>query len=164
MEMITEILLVVLAFILLIIGIIGSVVPMLPGPPLSFLGLMVMKWSGHGNFSPFFLWLWAGIVVAVTVMDYTLPAFMAKKFGGSKAASIGSVIGLIIGIFVYPPWGMLLGPFLGALIGELIHNNRDGAKAFKVALGAFLAFIVGSGAKLITTSLILFFAIRALIN
>jgi len=159
-----EIILVILAFILLIAGILGSVLPILPGPPLSYIGLLILNWSGHGTFSPLFLWVWAGIVITVTVMDYVLPAIMARKFGGSRAASIGSILGLIIGIFIFPPWGMLAGPFLGALIGELIHNKKDGTKALKVALGAFLAFIVGSGAKLITASLMLFFAIRALIS
>ncbi|MCL2808970.1 MAG: DUF456 domain-containing protein [Treponema sp.] len=159
-----EIILVILAFLLLIVGILGSVLPILPGPPLSFIGLLLINWSGYGSFSHVFLWVAAGIVIAVTVMDYVLPAIMARKFGGSRAASIGSIIGLIIGIFIFPPWGMLAGPFLGALFGELIHNKKDGAKAFKVALGAFFAFIVGSGAKLITASLMLFFAIRALIS
>ncbi|MDR0323066.1 MAG: DUF456 domain-containing protein [Treponema sp.] len=158
-----ELILLILAFIVLIAGIIGAFVPVLPGPPLSFIGLMLMKWSGFGNFSPFFLWMWFGITAVVTVMDYFLPSLMAKQFGGSRAAAIGSFLGLLVGIFVFPPWGMIAGPFLGAWAGELIHSRADGAKAVKVAFGAFLAFIVGTGAKLIVSSLMLFYAVKAML-
>jgi len=157
-----EIVLVILAFVLLVAGILGAFLPVLPGPSLSFVGLLVMKWSGYGNFSPVFLWIWAGITVAVTVMDYFLPSMMAKRFGGSRAAAIGSFLGLLVGIFLFPPWGMIIGPFLGAFVGELFHNRTDGRKAVKVALCAFLAFIVGSGAKLIASSVMFFYAIKAM--
>ena len=101
-------------------------------------------------------------MVAVTIMDYLLPSYMTKKFGGSRFAMIGSFLGLLAGIFLFPPWGMIIGPFFGALAGELLRNINDSSKALKAAFGAFLAFIVGSGAKLITSSLILFFAIKAI--
>ncbi|MCL1837510.1 MAG: DUF456 domain-containing protein [Treponema sp.] len=156
------IVLVILAFALLLAGILGSVLPVLPGPPLSFIGLLIMQWSGYGGFSPAFLWVWAGIAAAVTVMDYFLPSLMAKWFGGSRAAAIGSFLGLLAGIFIFPPWGMLFGSFLGAFFGELIHSRTDGIKSLKVALGAFLAFIAGSGAKLIACSIMLYYAIKAL--
>jgi uncharacterized protein YqgC (DUF456 family) len=155
--------LVILSFMLHLIGLLGAVVPALPGPPLSFIALLVMQWSGYGGFSPAFLWLWAGITLAATVMDYFLPSLMTKRFGGSRAAAIGSFVGLLAGIFIFPPWGIIIGPFFGALIGELIHDRAAGAKAFKVALGSFLAFIVGSGAKLIASSMMLFYAIKALV-
>ena len=158
-----EIFLVILAFILLVFGILGAVVPMLPGPPLSFIGLLLMHWSGYGEFSSTFLWVWAGVTAAVTVMDYFLPSLMAKQFGGSRAAAIGSFVGLVIGIFVFPPYGMILGPFFGALVGELMHNNIQGSKALVVALGAFLSFIVGSGAKLIVSSIMLYYAVKAVL-
>lgn len=157
-----EILLVVLAFIFLVVGLLGAVLPGLPGPPLSFIGIILLKWSGYGNFSSLFLWVWVGITIIVTVMDYILPAVLAKKFGGSKAASIGSMLGIVAGIFIFPPWGMIIGPFLGALAGELIHNRKSGKKALVVAFGAFLAFIVGSGAKLIAGALMLFYGIRTI--
>ena len=157
------IVLVILAFILFIGGILGAVIPILPGPPLSYLGLLLMQWSGYGNFSPAFLWGWAGITAAVTIMDYFLPSLMTKWYGGSRAAAIGSFLGLLAGIFFFPPWGMLIGPFLGAFAGELLHNRANGARAFKVALGAFLAFIVGSGAKLTASSLMLYYAVKALL-
>ena len=156
------ILLVILAFALLLVGVLGAVIPILPGPPLSYLGLLLMQWSGYGGFSPVFLWVWAGITAAVTVMDYFLPSLLTKWYGGSRSASIGSFLGLLIGIFFFSPWGMLLGPFFGAFVGELIHNRANGINALKVALGAFLAFIVGSGAKLVVSSLIIYYAVKAL--
>ena len=190
------IVLAVLAFLFLLVGLAGSIVPALPGPPLSFIGLLLLQWSGHGNFSPAFLWVWAAITAAVTIIDNILPAWMTKKFGGSRAAVIGSVIGLIAGMLFFAPLGLLVGPFLGAFAGELINNriqakskkitaaeadstdvesagidnadiNNAGdnsagyAKAFKAALGAFLAFIVGSGVKLIVGSLMIYFAVKA---
>jgi uncharacterized protein YqgC (DUF456 family) len=165
-----KIALVILSFVLHLAGLLGVVIPVLPGPPLSFIALLVMQWSGYGGFSPAFLGLWVGITVTVTVMDYFLPSLMTKKFGGSRAAVIGSFVGLLAGIFIFPPWGIIIGPFLGALIGELIHERASGGgasggstKALKVALGSFLAFIVGAWAKLIACSMMLFYAIKALI-
>jgi len=154
--------LVILAFILLLIGLIGAVVPLLPGPPIAYIGLLVLQWSGYGGFSVAFLVIWGIITVAVTVMDFILPSLFAKKFGGSRAASIGSFLGLVIGLFVFTPWGLIFGPFVGALIGEWIHNKKLGKKVFKVALGAFLAFFAGTGIKLITSGIMLFYAIMAM--
>ena len=159
-----EFLLVIIAFILLGAGILGAIIPMLPGPPLSYAGLLLLQWSGYGRFSPVFLFIWAGITVIVTVVDYFLPPLITKQFGGSRAASIGSILGLLAGLFFFAPWGMIAGPFLGAYIGELIHNGSNGAAAFKVAFGAFLAFIIGSGARLIVSSIMLFYAVKAFLG
>ena len=163
-----DLVLIIGAFALLAAGILGAVVPVLPGPPLSYAGLLLMQWSGYVRpglryFSVAFLLLWAGITLFVSIMDYFLPSLLTKQFGGSRAASVGSFLGLIAGIFFFPPWGMIMGPFLGAFMGELIHNRANGARALKVALGAFLAFIVGSGAKLIACGVMFFYAVKALI-
>jgi uncharacterized protein YqgC (DUF456 family) len=199
-----EIVLVILAFFMLAAGFAGAIVPGIPGPPLSYAGLIALQLSGYAGFTAVFLIVWAGIAICVTVMDYFLPALLAKQFGGSRAAAIGSFVGLVAGVFIFPPFGMIIGPFLGAFIGELFNSfinspqnaalndtdesNRQssdngevicitqsenlqneqisrapGAKAFIVALGAFLAFIVGTGAKLITGSLMIFYAIKTLL-
>jgi len=97
-------------------------------------------------------------------MDYILPSLLARRFGGSRAAAIGSFIGLVAGLFFFPPWGMIAGTFLGALAGELIHNRENTEQAFKAALGALLAFAVGTGAKLAAGSIMLFYAFKAVIN
>ena len=158
-----EIVLVVLAFAFLVAGMLGAVLPVLPGPPLSFAGLLLMQWSGYGGFSAAFLWVWAGIAAVVTVMDYFLPSLLAKQFGGSRAAAVGSFVGLLACMFFFPPWGFILGSFLGAFGGELIQNRTNGLKAFRVALGAFLAFIAGSGAKIIASAFMVFYAVRAIL-
>ena len=157
-----EIALTVVAFMLLAVGVAGSILPAIPGPPLSFIGLLVMHFGGRGEFSVPTLVLWAGIAIVVTIMDIFLPAMMTKRFGGSRTASIGSVIGLLLGIIIFPPLGIILGPFLGAFVGELIQNSKDGTKALKVALGALLAFAVGTGAKLVVSSVMLFLAIMSM--
>ena len=157
-----DILLVILAFLLLIVGLAGSVVPVLPGPPLSYVGLLVLQWSGYGGFSSDFLWLWATITVVVTVVDYFLPVWMTRTFGGSRSATIGSMIGIVAGMFLFPPVGLVVGPFLGALVGELINDRTNSAKALRVALGSFLAFIFGTGAKLIVSGIMIFYAVKAL--
>jgi len=174
------IILAVVAFLLLLAGLVGSVVPAIPGPPLAYIGLLLLQLSGYGGFSSAFLWLWAGITIAVTVMDNVLPAMMTKRFGGSRMAVIGSVAGIIVGMF-FVPIGLLAGPFLGAMAGELINsrvqarrneiNSTESAatdgdsggrgKALKAAFGAFLAFIVGTGAKLIIGSMMIYYAVKA---
>ena len=158
-----EILLIVMAFLLLVVGLIGSVVPIIPGPPLSYIGLLLLQWSGNVDFSSAFLWFWAVVTVIITLADYYLPVLMTQKFGGSRSATIGSILGLLIGLFFFPPIGLIIGSFLGALAGELLHNRTESAKAFKVALGTFLAFLFGTGAKLIISSVMLFYAIKAMI-
>ena len=152
---------VIIAFLLLAAGILGAVIPVIPGPPLSYAGLLLLQWSGYGKFSPAFLLIWAGVTLIVTAMDYVLPSLLSRSFGGSRAAAIGSFLGLLVGIFLFPPWGMIVGSFLGAMAGEFIHNSGNGVKAFKVALGALFAFIVGTGAKLIVSSVMLFYAVKA---
>jgi uncharacterized protein YqgC (DUF456 family) len=159
-----DIVLVVLAFLFLLVGFLGAIVPVLPGPPLSYIGLLLLQWSGYGGFSSTFLWIWAAITIVVTIMDNVLPAWLTKQFGGSRLAVIGSVLGLIIGMFFFPPIGLIVGPFLGALAGELIHNRSYNVKALKVALGAFLAFILGTGAKLIIGMMMIYYAVMAMIT
>ena len=156
------ILIAVFAIALLVAGVVCAFIPVIPGPLLSYTGLLLMQWSGYGNFSRVFLWVWAGITVAVILMDYILPSLMTKRFGGSRAAAIGSFLGLLAGVLFFPPWGMVAGSFLGAFFGELIHNRANGIKALKVALGAFLAFITSFGAKLIASLVMLFFSVMAI--
>ena len=181
-----EIVLVVLAFFCLLVGLLGSVVPALPGPPVSYVGLLLLQWSGYGGFSVFFLIVWAAITIIVIVADNILPAWMTKRFGGSRIAVVGSILGLIAGMIFFAPVGLIAGPFLGALAGELINmnfkksktdfnaatdssaavagNSDTDAKPLKAALGAFLAFIMGTGAKLIICSMMIYYSVRAMFS
>lgn len=157
-----EILLAILAILCLIMGLLGCVLPVLPGPPISYVGLLLLHWGGYGDFTTRFWVIWAVVTVVVTLLDYYLPVWMTNRFGGSRSATIGSMVGLVAGIFLFPPVGMIVCPFLGALVGELIHDRSDSTKAFRVALGSFLAFILGTGAKLIACGIMIFYGVKAL--
>ncbi len=144
--------LIIMAVILMIAGIIGCFLPAIPGPPLNFAGLILAHLSRFCEFETFTLVILGIITVVVLVLDYIVPAWGTKKFGGSKYGTWGSIIGLIIGVFFLSigPFGLvgiIGGPFLGAYVGEIIgrKNNRD---ALKAAFGSFLGFLAGTFMKL----------------
>ena len=154
----------VVAFILLL-GIIGCFVPIMPGPPISYGALLLFHFSTSYSIKEDILWLMAFIVIAVTVFDFWVQIYGVKKFGGTKKAVNGSIIGLIIGIFFFPPFGIVIGPFLGAFIGARMDENLDGNKAIKIALGALAGFFAGTMLKLsvsVYISYIIFQAIPSL--
>ncbi len=153
----------IVAILLGVIGLLGSVVPILPGPPVSWIGLLLMSFTKYADMTPWFLIIWLIVTVAVTLADNFLPVVMTKKFGGSRPATIGTFIGMVLGIFILPPWGMIVFPFFGALVGELVGNRSEGRVALRVALGAFVAFIGGVGIKLVASGMMLFYMIRELI-
>ena len=141
----------VVAFILLL-GIIGCFVPVMPGPPISYGALLVFHFFSSYNIDENTLWLLALIVIAVTVFDLWVQIYGVKKFGGTKKAVNGSIIGLIIGIFILGPLGLgllgiIIGPFLGAFIGAKM-DDPDVNKALKIALGALAGFVLGTIVKL----------------
>lgn len=138
-----------LAFALSILGIIGCIVPALPGVVLSYAGLLCAYFTSYSQMSASALWLWLGVTVAVSVADYFLPAWMTRRFGGSRAGAIGATVGVFAGFFLFPPLGIVLGPFFGAVLGELLHDKSDPGKALLVGIGSFLSFIVGTGIKLV---------------
>ena len=152
----------VVALLLGITGIVGSVLPALPGPPLSWVGLLlVYLWGGgtNGAGEPMtltFLLVWLAVTIGITILDYIVPAYFTKLTGGSKAGGWGAVIGLFAGLLA-PPVGMILGSLLGAFIAELVVARKDTATSLKSALGAFLGFLFGTGAKLLAAALMLFY-------
>ena len=137
----------IVALLLSVVGVVGCVVPILPGVPICYVGILLCQWV-EPIFSTEQLVLWGVAAVGVTLLDNFLPAVMTKKFGGSKAATRGSLVGIVVGLFAGPV-GIILGPFFGALIGELTHDGSNSARAFKVAFGSFAAFICGTGVKLV---------------
>ena len=154
-------LLVVFGGLLVIVGIIGCIVPALPGPPLSFVGILLFHFTRWGDLSgKLLIWL-AIFTVAVTVMDYILPIWATKKLGGTKRGVWGSTIGLFLGLFIFPPWGIIIGPFLGAFIGEMTLKN-DSDKALRSAIGSFIGFLLGTGAKFAVSGVILYYFVSGL--
>ena len=153
-----EYILLILSFICLIVGLFGSFLPVLPGPPVSWIGVLLLYLTKGIPFSHAVVWGTLLIAVVVTVLDYVIPALGTKRFGGSSFGVWGTNIGLIIGLF-FPPFGFIIGPFLGALAGEFINDSKDFNKALKAALGSFLGFLASTLIKLVVCILflILFF-------
>lgn len=152
-----EIALLVIALILIVTGIVGSALPVLPGPPISFIGLMLLYFVGPAYSVSLWFTIPLGIItLAISILDYFLPSIGATYFGGTKYGSWGSNIGLVIGVFTswLGPWGIIIGPFLGALIGELI-GGKELKFALKSATGSFLGFLTGTFMKIILCLLIL---------
>lgn len=142
-----ELALTIFAGILLGIGFLGTFVPILPGAPLAWAGLLLAYFSDYNELSLTILIITAIVAIVVSIVDNIFPITMTKKTGGSKAATTGSTIGLIVGLFIGPA-GIILGPFCGALVGELLENNGEFKPALKVAWGAFLGFLLGTGIKM----------------
>ncbi|MGI6323900.1 MAG: DUF456 domain-containing protein [Bacteroidales bacterium] len=157
----TDYVLLILGIILMLTGIIGCLVPVLPGPPLSFLGLIMLHLTRFAKFSSTLLITLAVITIVVTILDYIVPIWGTKKFGGSKYGTRGATVGLIIGLFLGPV-GIVVGPFIGAIVGELIFKD-DMKYAVKAGFGSLLGFLTGIGLKLATSFVMTFYFVKALI-
>lgn len=143
-----DIALFILAGLLILLGAIGSLLPVLPGPPLAWAGILITHFSNSVHYSTKFLVITALVMVLITVLDYFIPIWGTKRFGGTKAGIIGCTIGLVVGLF-FGPLGIILGPFLGALVGELAVNQKELKRALRSATGSFVGFVVGTGLKLV---------------
>ncbi len=144
-----SVILCLVAGVLLLVGFIGTFVPVIPGAPLAWAGLLAAYFSDYSSISILCLVITGIIAVLVSIADNIFPVTMTKKFGGSRYATVGATIGLIVGFFT-GPWGIILGPFLGALIGEWINKEGREGGVFKAAFGAFMGFLLGTGLKMIT--------------
>ncbi len=153
---------IVLAGILLLAGIIGCFLPILPGPPLCYGGILLMHFTTAVDFSTQTLVILGVIVLVVSLLDYFVPIWGTKKFGGSRKGIIGSVLGLIIGVFFFPPFGIIIGPFVGAIAGELA-NGDDMQKAVKSGLGSFLGYVFGTSIKLAACLVMAYYYVERLI-
>lgn len=150
----------VLGLILMTVGILGCLLPLLPGPPLAFAALLIQQLRSDPPFTSKFLWIWAVITVIVTALDYIIPVYGTKKYGGSSYGVWGCTIGLIAGIWM-GPLGIIIGPFLGAFVGELISRNNS-ENALKAAWGSFVGFLFGTLLKLIACLVMAWYLVRIL--
>ena len=142
-----DILLSILALLFVIIGCIGCIVPILPGVMLAYAGYLCLYFCSYADIPTIWLIVFGALSIAVSILDYILPSYMTKKFGGSKAGERGATLGVIGGFFL-GPLGIIFGPFVGAVLGELINDHRDKKRAFRSGFGSFLSFFVGTGVKL----------------
>lgn len=153
-----DILITICAILCGIIGVLGAVLPVLPGPALSFVGMVLAYFNGGDTITERTLWIWGIVTIVVSILDYILPGYFSKIFGGTKAGITGATIGVFVGLFM-GPLGIILGPFVGAVIGELLHEKKNLDKAITVGFGSLLSFLVGSGVKLILAGFMLYYIV-----
>ncbi len=157
-----DIFLIILAGIFIVISIIGSIVPGLPGPPIGMIGVILLHITDKVDISLTTLIVCAVLTILVSILDYYLPIYSTKKFGGSKFAVRGSIIGMVVG-FLFTPIGVILGTFLGAVIGELL-NGSDMVNSLKIGSVTFLGTILGLGIKLMLCCSFVFIYVYYLVS
>ncbi len=147
-----DILLLFLGFILMMVGILGSFLPVLPGTPISWVGLFLLHLTKAVPDDWVFLGITLGVAILVFTLDYVIPVWGTKKFGGCRWGMIGTTLGLLIALFfpILGFFGIIIWPFIGALVGELI-NKADQKTALKAAFGSFLGFLTGTFIKFMVT-------------
>ena len=157
-----DIFLIILAGIFIVISIIGSIVPGLPGPPIGMIGVILLHITDKVDISLTTLIVCAVLTILVSILDYYLPIYSTKKFGGSKYAVRGSIIGMVVG-FLFTPIGVILGTFLGAVIGELL-NGSDMVNSLQIGSVTFLGTILGLGIKLMLCCSFVFIYVYYLVS
>ena len=156
-----DFLLIALGVVCLLLGMLGCVFPLLPGPPLAYAALVLLHFTDKVQFTLTRLLIWLLVVVAVQLLDYFVPMLGSKYTGSGKWGSWGCVIGTVIGLF-FLPWGVLLGPFLGALVGELL-GNRSFDQALKSGFGSLIGFFFGVVLKVLVCGWFCYCFISALV-
>lgn len=143
-----DVLLAVVAVLLILLGLLGCFVPVLPGVAFAYAALFAMSFCDASQITTSQLWLYLALSIAVTVADFVLPAQLTKFAGGSKEGIRGATAGMIAGMLLGGVIGIMVGPFVGAFVGELIRDGRDKRRALLSGLASFAAFLVGTGLKL----------------
>ena len=144
----TDIILLIVSALLHIVGLVGSLIPVLPGAPLCFAG-MVLCAIVFPHPVMITLTVVMGLLVLIgMIVDYVAPSILTDKAGGSKYAIWGANIGLVVGLIFFAPFGVIICPFLGAFIGEVISSHKFG-HSMKIAAYTFLSFVIGTLFKFI---------------
>jgi len=154
-----SILLIIIGLLISITGLIGCIIPALPGPPLSFLSLVILELAIDHAYTLDFFYLWGGITVIVVLLDYVLPILGAKVYRASNYGIWGSIVGMIAGIIFFPPFGMILGLFAGAVIGELVAGKNEW-EALKVGSATFFASMFMIFIKLAVSGVMLYYFVK----
>ena len=150
-----DIFLLIVGFLLVLLGIIGSFLPVLPGPLTGWIGLLIFHLTSVVPLNYTFLGITLGIAILIWIIDYIIPAMGTKKFGGSKYGVIGTMLGLIIGLLSPIPFGIIIGAFVGAFVGELMFDSKDTSRALKASFGSFLGFLTSTFLKFIVATIFL---------
>lgn len=156
-----EIFLLILAFLCMVIGIVGCIIPGLPGVPVAYVGLWIAQATDKISFSWQMLLILGIVTVVVSILDYVVPALGTKKYGGTKYCVWGSTIGVFVGLF-FGAVGVILGPLVGAIIGELISGKQFN-EALRAGWGSFIGILAGTVLKLICCGLMTTALIQALL-
>ena len=158
-----ETILIILGLLIAVVGLMGCIIPALPGPPLNFLSLLILELAIDKAFPAEFYFLWGGITIAVTALDYVLPIMGAKVYKASSLGIWGSIIGMLIGILFFPPFGMILGLFIGAVLGELLAGKEEW-EALKIGSVTFFASMLMIFIKLAVSGVMTYYLIKRTID
>ena len=142
-----DLFLLTIGFLCVMLGLIGSFLPVLPGPLTSWLGLLILYFTSIVPMNYTFLGITLAIAILIWILDYIIPAIGTKRFGGSTYGVYGTTIGLLIGLLSPIPFGILIGAFLGAFIGEMLHDKKNTKRAFKASIGSLLGLITSATIK-----------------
>jgi uncharacterized protein YqgC (DUF456 family) len=154
--------LIVCGGICMVIGIIGCLMPALPGPPLSYAGLILLQLTSIHPFSTRFLIIYGILTALALVIDYLIPIYGTKKLQGTTYGIWGSAIGLIIGILFFSPLVIIIGPLLGAFLGELVAG-KDIKRAMKSSLGSLIGFLASTAIKLVLSITMAYYYVISLL-
>lgn len=158
----TENILIILSLICAVIGWLGAILPALPGPPISYVGLLLLFLSKGVDVGVVELIVAGVFAVAVTLLDYIMPMWLAKITGGTNKGIVGAGIGMFVGLF-FIPLGLVIGPFIGALVGELLAGTQLN-KALGVSFMSFVSFMLTTGIKFIYVSVLLFMIVSKTVH
>lgn len=153
---------IILGTLLIMIGLIGSFVPFVPGPPLAYCALLLHQFTASSPYTTQFLVIWAGITIFVMVLENIVPAWGTHRFGGTRYGIAGCIIGLLMGAVLFPPLGVIAGPLAGAFLGEYLSGQASD-QALRSAWGSFVGFLAGTLLKVIAVGLMGYYFVTSLI-